>query len=370
MPFLKGRVSYTKFRSHCGPEATDDAILDRLREFRFGTQTVVTKDRTEIGFIAGELLDVEFTREKNLIEDAFFFGVRIDQHKIPGNLLRARTAKHLAAISAGNPSGFPSRSQKQEAKEAAREECEQEIRDGKHHRRNSVPVMLDLRNNTCLIGATGSALDRTQAFLQHTFGPGICKDAVDPHELTDGHGMRPSFAHEYAWVPASDDRNFLGSEFLLWLWYQLSGESDTIDVADGTQQVTVMIANLLHLECPRGQTGKEAFRTEGPASLPEALRAIQDGKMPRKMGLMISRHGQVYELTLSDMLVVSGAKLPPTEAEDARESLVERVGQVRHLDETLRLLFERFADDRSNHQTWPGIDSKIKNWLRPLVASA
>ena len=49
-----------------------------------------------------------------------------------------------------------------------------------------------------------------------------------------------------AWVPDEHDRNFLGNEFLLWLWFQLDGDEDVVKLSDGTE-VAVMLARTLLL---------------------------------------------------------------------------------------------------------------------------
>src|SRR3954469_13679100 len=107
-----------------------------------------------------------------------------------------------------------------------------------------------------------------------------------------------------------------------------------------------MIAKTLLLECPRGVSGSETIRSAGPAKLPEARRAIQAGKLPRQAGLILVRHSQQYELTLqAETLAVSAAKLPPAE-EKERAELEERISQLRHLQETVDLLYYAFLKRR------------------------
>src|SRR5437868_8476420 len=116
--------------------------------------------------------------------------------------------------------------------------------------------------------------------------------------------------------------------------------SDTIKLADNSE-VTLMLARTLNLECPRGVTGHETITHEGPTRLPEARRAIQSGKLPRKVGLTMVRHEQQYELSVqAETLAISGAKLPalPEEVTDARAKLDERATQIRSLLETFDLL--------------------------------
>src|SRR5262249_30187759 len=134
---------------------------------------------------------------------------------------------------------------------------------------------------------------------------------------------------EVAWLPDEANRDFLGNEFLLWLWYVLDSQSDTLELADKSE-VTALFARTLTLECPRGQTGKESILSAGPTRLPEARRAIQAGKLPRKAGLTLVRHDNQYELTLqAETLALTGARLPTPEADEDRARLEERVTLLR-----------------------------------------
>ena len=158
-------------------------------------------------------------------------------------------------------------------------------------------------------------------------------------------------------------RDFLGNEFLLWLWYRLETEGDAVALSDGTE-ATVMMSSSLVLECPRGQTGKESITHEGPTRLPEAQRAIQSGKLPRKAGLIVVRHDAQYDLTINaETLAVSGARLPAPEAADERARLDERVSQIRHLMETLDLLYDAFGQKRAGDE-WTKELPRMQKWLQ------
>src|SRR5262249_59195247 len=107
--------------------------------------------------------------------------------------------------------------------------------------------------------------------------------------------------------------------------------------------------------------------------LPEARRAVQAGKLPRKVGMIVVRHDQTYELTLqAEAMAVAGAKLPAPESGDARARLEERVTQVRHLMETLDLLYDSFCDKRAK-EDWGKEVARIQKWLqkedRPRMAA-
>ncbi len=281
-------------------------------------------------------------------------------------------------MASGNPSGIPSARQKREARELAREKLEEEARDGRFIKRKVYPLLWDALSNELLVGTTSvTALDRLHSLFEDTFGHGFeplsagqqAFRLAEPRQQTRSiddatpspfvPGSSPS---EVAWILDESGRDFLGNEYLLWLWYMLDGGSDTIMLGDGSE-ASVMLTRTLVLECPRGQSGRQSITSDGPTRLPEARRAIQAGKLPRKVGLIIVRHDQQYELTLqAETLAVSGARLPAPEASEERARLEERIGQLRHLLETLDLLYDAFNEKRAS-DLWSKELAKMQKWL-------
>ena len=57
----------------------------------------------------------------------------------------------------------------------------------------------------------------------------------------------PQMADFPEWAALREEsRDFLGNEFLLWLWYTLENETDTLKLADGSE-ATLMLARTLTL---------------------------------------------------------------------------------------------------------------------------
>jgi hypothetical protein len=382
MGVFQGRASFLRFQvDGPAPRLFGEEHLERLIEFQAGRSKISSSDGVEVGWTAGEhVLDTDFHLAKNIIADMLTFDLRVDTDRLPSDLLKAYYSVELKALSRTNPSGYPSARQKREAKEAARERLEQEGKDGRFKKRKCIPVVWDAKSNEVLFGATSfTHLDRLSSLFQQTFGYNLeavtagvrAYTMAEVHQLTrnvDDSRLSlfiPEVTPEEAgWIADDSSRDFVGNEFLLWLWFNSEGESDTIEVSDGSE-VTYMIARTLTLECPRGQTGHETISHEGPSRLPEAKRAIQSGKLPRKVGLTLVRHDYQYELSLhAETLAVASAKLPPPgeDVTDARAKLEDRADRMRHFIETLDLLYDAFTEQRFSKK-WSETLPRIQKWL-------
>jgi hypothetical protein len=380
MSFFSGRVTCCRYRITGRSLSTFHADhLDKLAEHAIGRQRVATGDGSQFGWTAGDhILDTKFDLAKNIVNDTMQFALRIDEHKPPGDLLRAYFQVELEALAAQNPSGMPSGRQKREARMLAKDRLEQEAKDGRYLRRKAIPILWDAPSGELIVASTAAtAIDRLHTLFKQTFDRGLeplsagRQAFVHAEASGQARGVDDAVATAFvpgqssavAWTPDETNRDFLGNEFILWLWHYLENESDTLVVGDQSE-VAVMLARTLTLECPRGQTGRESISSDGPTKLPEALRAIQAGKLPRKVGLTMVRHDEQYEFTLqAESLAVSAARLPAPEAEDERARQEERVTQLRSLLETLDLVYAAFLERRLGEQ-WAKETAKMKKWLR------
>ncbi|QEL13231.1 hypothetical protein [Limnoglobus roseus] len=382
MGFFSGRATFLRFKVN-GPRVHnfDEEHLERLKSRAAGQSRLASADGIESGWAAGDhILDTDFDLAKNIINDTLHFDLRIDTDKLPSDLMKAYYATELRALAANNPSGIPSARQKREAKESARDRLENEAKDGRYRKRKCIPVLWDGRSNEVLFGATSlTNIERFAMLFQQTFGGNLeattagsrayylaelyqrtrnVEDAAPSAFLPDISGP------DVAWIADEASRDFLGNEFLLWLWYYTELEGDTIQLADNSD-VTVMLARTLTLECPRGMTGYETISHEGPTRLPEVKRAAQSGKLPRKVGLTIVRHGEQYEFTLhAETLAVGAAKFPnmPEDITAERAKLETRADQLRALIETLDLLYDAFGRSRHSND-WSKTLPSMQKWL-------
>src|SRR5207249_8457086 len=140
-------------------------------EHAIGKQRVASGDGSQVGWIAADhILDTSFDLGKNVVNDALHVAMRVDEVKMPSDLLRAYYQVELQALAATNPSGHPSGKQKRQAREYAKDRLESEAKDGRYLRRKAIPVMWDAPSNELLVGTTSvTALDRLVTLSHQTF---------------------------------------------------------------------------------------------------------------------------------------------------------------------------------------------------------
>ncbi|MCS7270738.1 MAG: hypothetical protein NZ703_06610 [Gemmataceae bacterium] len=383
MGFFSGRASFLRFRVQQSPPLVfGEEHLQRLAAHAAGRQRVASPDGIEIGWTAGEhVLDTDFQPAKNIVNDALVFDFRVDTDRLPADLLRAYTAIELTALTRKNPTGFPSLRQKREAKEAARLRLEQEAKDGRFRKRKCYPLLWERLSNEIWFASTSSTtIDRMASLLEQTFDLTLeCMTAGRrAYHLAEVHARTrqvddsapspfvPGITPEVvSWIVDERNRDFLGNEFLLWIWFYTDNRGDALVLADRTE-LTLFPSQTLTLECPRGQTGQETIRSDAPTRLPEARRAIQAGKLPRKLGLTFVRHNEQYELVIhAETLAISAVKLPPLPEDivDPVQIRHERLNQLRHLVETLDLLYDAFIQRRLARD-WEQELHAMQHWLR------
>jgi hypothetical protein len=384
MGFLNGRVTYVRYRvSGDGPLPFGDEVLELAQQHAIGRHgSADPTDGISAGWAGGDhVLDLSFDLAKNVINDALHLALRIDTDKVPGDLLRAYTKIETDARAQLNPSGYPTKTQRLEAKEAARIRAEAESADGRFRRMKHFPVLWDGQANVLYAGTTGAAvLDRLATLFRETFGrtlePITAGRLAFSQAQARGHLRVVEEAGPVGFLGESEARatvawaaedpsgpDFWGNEFLLWLWHTLQADGDTLVLPDGSE-ATVMLAKTLTLDCPRGETGRDNLTDEGPTRMPEAFRALQAGKLPRKAGLIVVRHGAQYELTLqAETFAISGAALPKADGASGREAHEARIDSLRHLVETLDLLYDAYGQRRTGPD-WLGELGRIRRWLQ------
>ena len=380
MGFLAGTTTFQRYWITEDPTpALGSDHVEKLEKFRIDKRDAPAIDEPNVGFLAGaHLLDTAFSVEKNIVGEALHFGVRVDTDQIPTSIKNAWLQMELLPLTVDNPSGKPTKAQREEAKEAVEARCAEEAASGKFRRMSQVPVLWDASNDEIYIGSTSpAATDVCVDLLQRAFeieveritaGKLALAYATEYELLEDLYNLSPSVFIEDQpagitwWNGMSDNYDYLGNEFLLWLWWNWETNGDVVALSDESE-VSGMFARTLALDCPQGEFGKETISATSPVVLPEAILAVESGKLPRKAGLTLVRHDQQYDLTLqAETFSVGSGKITPLGNEaDFDEN--ERIQSIRDFSETLELLFDAFCERRIG-KTWKSELKSIRQWLQ------
>ncbi len=204
------------------------------------------------GWAGGEhVLDLTLDAAKNIVDDALHLAIRIDTDKIPAALLRAYTQIEIDAAAQLNPSGIATKGQQQEAKEAA-----------KRGPRPKPPTAASGASTTSPSSGTAAPIRSTPAAPARRPGPapvsvprdvrptlepitaGSLADDLASRRHTDaGRKAGGPEARRLALVSRlgrARDRfrlvrrspsamDYLGNEFLVWIWHTLQNDGDTIN---------------------------------------------------------------------------------------------------------------------------------------------
>ncbi|HEY7117902.1 MAG TPA: hypothetical protein VH475_15045 [Tepidisphaeraceae bacterium] len=394
MGFESGSITFRRFAvTGQAPGQVNEQMIEQLESHaldpgEFGVEEI------EYGWNGGRhIFDGQFSFEDNVYNDCLFFALRIDTNKVPGAVKKAYTLMEEAALAKKNPSGFISKAQKREVKDIVQQKVDEDLKSGRFRRSKLVPLLWDLPGGIVYSAAAGGNFEKLAEIFERTFkcelaplsaGGLAQRTLVEQSKRRDYEDFKPTrFAHgpdgesqspEYPWVAKGPEpKNFLGNEFLLWLWYHADAKDGEVKTAAGGD-VALLFDRSLDLECTYGATGKDSLRGTGPTRMPEAKDALRTGKVPRKAFLTIHARGSQFEFTFNpEQFSLGSAKLPEVEdAETPRALFEERITHLRDLSQTLDALYETFLVVRAS-SGWESQTSAIRKWIiaaapRPTVS--
>jgi len=395
MGFESGSITFRRFAVvGNAPDQVDEKMLEKVAEHaldpgQFGVEEV------EYGWNGGRhIFDGQFSFDHNVFNDCLSFALRIDTNKVPGPVKKAYTLIEEATLASKNPTGFLSKAQKKEAKETAQQKCEEDLKSGRFRRSKLVPLLWDLPNATVYSAVAGANFEKMAEIFERTFkcelvplsaGGLAQRTLVDDNKRRDYEDFKPtrfaqgpdgeSQAPEYPWVAKGPEpKNFLGNEFMLWLWHHADGKDGEVRT-QAAGDVALLFDRLLDLDCTYGATGKDSLRGTGPTRMPEAKDALRTGKVPRKAAMTIHAQGNQFDFTFNpEQFLLGSAKLPEIEeAESPRVLFEERIALLRDLAKTLDAMYQAFLSARAS-SAWEGQSNTMRKWIsattpKPVMAS-
>jgi hypothetical protein len=163
-----------------------------------------------------------------------------------------------------------------------------------------------------------------------------------------------------------NSQRFLGSEFMMWIWFKCDCYDGILDVK-GHGKLEVVFDDALTLEAYMAETERSDLKGGAPAFSPEAKTALRHGKRVSKAKLRIVKEGREWLFTLkAENLDVASAKIPAVLSRDDDERFFERMYLLEELEEILERIYEEFLHLRLSSKwgalvlpamyTWIGMD--------------
>lgn len=154
--------------------------------------------------------------------------------------------------------------------------------------------------------------------------------------------------------------DFLGPEFLTWLWWR-AAEAPRFVHADGTE-VFVHFDEHLEFRGERSAARRTVLRTGMPGGSAEARAALRSGKTLVAARLLLVRGEEERRLTLrAEDLDLSGLKLPTSETRDPHERLADSLEALDRAQDDLDLCFLTFLEVRCSNE-WLAEVRRLRTW--------
>lgn len=385
MGFASGAITFKRFFVNGEAFArVDDDLLERVSARSITKDPITTADKTEIGWTTGEhILDTRFDYAKNALADGLHFAMRIDTNKPPADLVRGYQRLNEQAMLEASGREFLSKAERREAREQALSRADKEARSGQFRKMKAVPVFFDLKRNEVYLGTAGSSVvDQFTVLFRETFDRGVV--AASSGEMASRwsalagetrsfddcepvHFVTPPEGAELATVEFAGtegrSKDFLGTEWLTWLWYVTQAEAPEITTQIG-QSVTVLFEKAMQLECAYKINGSVSISSEAPARQGETPVALAAGKRPVKAGLQIASQSELFGVTIrGDAMNYSGVQVTtPEDVKDPRALFEDRIDKLRSLVDAVGDLYTAFLRRRLSNK-WNQSLSAMRTYI-------
>jgi hypothetical protein len=292
---------------------------------------------------------------------------------------------HEQALLEKSGRDFLSKQERREAREAARDQAEREARDGRFNRMHQYQMLWDLERKQVFLAATSpGVVDRFGLLFKETFDRpltaacagelasryagkaslvGALEDIRPAQFVRPPEGLEPKT--EDAPTDEARNRDYLGREWLTWLWYLARREEiEETPASDGGEAV-IRFEKTMQMDCAYNVTGSVAVKSDDPSHMAESAAALASGKIPLRAGLQIVYGNEAYACGLrADVMHFSSVMLPPPppDAESPRVIFEERIAHLRLFNDAVEASFEDFMKHRLSSR-WPKLLSAIRAWI-------
>jgi len=372
MGLIKGPLTFSRFHiSGHLPKSFHSFLDQQIKAFAFREISLGMEEKSAGWTSLENILDTDFSQAHYANGDYLTFALRIDRKTIPPSLLKIKILEAEKKFLTAKKS----RQSKQ-----AREEIRDRVRGGLLNQAHPVPSFFDIcwsvSQNWLLFGSlTAKALEEFGDIFRKSF-----QVPLSPLLPWDPAHLDPSLAQKVAALkdgiflePADKEESeangqFLGREFLTWLWFKSEERGGAISVP-GIGDVEVSFVRRLVLESGEGQYSQSVVCQGWHAELTEGKAAIRQGKRIKEARIQLTRETEKWEFTLkADAFSFQSVRLPET-AKTEQESdlpglILERIYLTEALLKVIDRLFAFFLTKRVSSKWSSEEIPHIKKWVQ------
>jgi hypothetical protein len=161
---------------------------------------------------------------------------------------------------------------------------------------------------------------------------------------------------------------FLGGEFLTWLWFVIENEPDLLRTIDA-DLLSLEIGNRMVLERRPQRGSLETVTIKGDhAGMEEGLLAVRKGALVAEMNLVFTAGDNQWHFTLKgESLNVSGLKVPetaPTEStEEVEGAVIDKTFLCDRIVQLVENFFRRFIELRLGKGWSETLVPRMRKWI-------
>ena len=157
---------------------------------------------------------------------------------------------------------------------------------------------------------------------------------------------------------------FLGGEFLIWLWRQSELADGKIEVP-GVDDLELRIGGNLVFEGESEDARKIQLQGENTGRAAEAKAALYENKLVRKAVFLFRLDGADWKATLdANNFTISSMSIPaPTSGMHFNDSSAIRLELLERFTDAFEKLYQRFLELRLNDAAWDKQIADIKQWI-------
>ena len=161
---------------------------------------------------------------------------------------------------------------------------------------------------------------------------------------------------------------FLGEEFLTWLWFIIDNDQDLFKIFD-KEYVALEVGNRIVFENRRKEAAERLTIKGDGASLEEGIVALKKGALVTELNLVYKSSELTWQFTLKgESLNISSLSIPSTGSAESEEDLegvvLEKIFLFEKILNLIENLFSHFVKLRVS-DTWQGKEvTRIRKWIR------